>query len=181
MSKEQEWFLFSFNRAKSWTGVCVWVSESVRARVCTSVSGSECEHVCVCVWELVCVCTCGCDRVLMCKRVCVVACLTEGQKERRCLENLKNQSADWTQLPPSASAFLLESPQSRLFLIFHMTLTQSPHFQGPRMECAPSRRALSHVWLSRLFKRQETGGWFSAHGLIWIHISPYTHSCIPCP
>lgn len=178
MSKEQEWFLFSFNRAKSWTGVCVWVSEGVRACVCTSMSGSECEHVCAC--ESLYVCVHVDVTVCWCVNVCVFACLTEGWKERRCLENLKNQSADWTQLPPSASAFLLESPQSRLFLIFHMPLTQS-HFQGPRMECAPSRRALSHVWLSRLFKRQETGGWFSAHGLIWIHISPYTHSCIPRP
>lgn len=163
MSKEQEWFLFSFNRAKSLTGMCAWVSEGVRAYVCMGV----CAYIWKWVWTGMClsvcvragVCVCvyiWVWPVSMCKHLCVwVRIWLSDRKREGTGRTWKNQRADWPQLVPWA--LLLESCQSRFLLIFHMPLTQSPHFCGRRMECAHSRRALRDMWLSGLFKRQETG------------------------
>lgn len=161
--------------------MCVWVSGGVHVCVdecvCIYVKAWTCTSLYV--WELVCVCAFGCERAHMCKHTCVWMCVWAREREKVVGELKRHQRADLPQLDPSR--LCLELPRWRLFLIFHMPLTQLLHFLGRRMECAQSRRALRDVWLSGLFKGQETRGWSFAHGLIWIHISPYTHPYVPCP
>lgn len=137
-------------------------------------------HVRLCMCESLYVCVHLGVNMRICVNIRACGCVYDWAREReKVVGELKHQRADLPQLDPSM--LCLELPRWRLFLIFHMPLTQLLHFLGRRMECAQSRRALRDVWLSGLFKGQETRGWSFAHGLIWIHISPYTHPYVPCP